>query len=428
MHQRLLTLARSKPVPEHPATIDEIQPLLDMFGHAAAMGEVETAFTTWQDRRVRNRLLWWGSYETALDLVDRLLAAPAFRTGSTEFMRGFLLDQAGMLLVKIGQPSEALHSYRQAVDCLAENPERQLQTLLHLCETQIEVGLFLDARASMRRAKELFAAVPGFPHFRLVGRRGYLACALGSARHADTLLTRAIREAEEQEGEVPGYQCLFLRVRGDLRCAYGQLDTAEADYRAALVLAVDPRWRFTDYEGHLRRGLGDVACRRLRPVEAQTHFAAALDIARRLGYRWLEIETFVARARCALRAADLNGAERDATAAHQLAGAGGWVALQAESLLVLAECLGNRGQLAEQKEAMATAPSHHEVRQPPTERQICPTVRVRAVTAQPDLADPHYWVRLEGQGMRVVRTQPLLGVGQPGKAHYPDVVIMPTSR
>src|SRR5262249_48212448 len=81
----------------------------------------------------------------------------------------------------------------------------------------------------------------------------------------------------------------------------------------------------------------------------------ALDIARRLGYRWLEIETFVARARCALRAADLNGAEQDATAAHQLARAGGWVALQAESLLVLAECLGNRGQLAEQKETMATA-------------------------------------------------------------------------
>jgi hypothetical protein len=71
---------------------------------------------------------------------------PAFRTGSTEFMRGFLLDQAGMLLVKIGQPSEALHSYRQAVDCLAENPERQLQTLLHLCETQIEVGFRVPVR------------------------------------------------------------------------------------------------------------------------------------------------------------------------------------------------------------------------------------------------------------------------------------------
>src|SRR5262249_10202295 len=47
------------------------------------------------------------------------------------------------------------------------------------CETQIEVGLFLDARESLRRGTELFATVPGFPHFRLVGRKGYLATALG---------------------------------------------------------------------------------------------------------------------------------------------------------------------------------------------------------------------------------------------------------
>jgi tetratricopeptide (TPR) repeat protein len=343
MHQRLLALAQAKPVAQHPAAIDEIQPLLDTFGHAAAIGEVETAFATWQDRRVRNRLLWWGSYQTALDLVDRLLTVPAFRSRSTAFMQGFLLDQAGMLLVKIGQPADAVDSYREAVDCLEEHSERQLQTLLHLCETQIEVGLFLDARESLRRATDLFATVPGFPRFRLVGRKGYLATALDSAGHAEALLTQAIREAGEQEGEVPGYRCLFLRIRGDLHCAHDRLDLAEADYGAALALATDERWRFTDYEGHLRRGLGEVACRRLRYAEAKAHFAAALDIARRLGYRWLETETFVAQARCALRAADIDAAETDATTAHDLAQAGGWVALQADSLLVLAECLGSCG-------------------------------------------------------------------------------------
>jgi tetratricopeptide (TPR) repeat protein len=116
------------------------------------------------------------------------------------------------------------------------------------------------------------------------------------------------------------------------------LDAAQADYHAALALATDERWRFTDYEGHLRRGLGEIACQRSHWTEARAHFSAALDIARRLGCRWLETETFAATARCYLRIGDLDGAEKDATIANDYAVEGGWIALEADSLMTLAEC------------------------------------------------------------------------------------------
>jgi tetratricopeptide (TPR) repeat protein len=211
--------------------------------------------------------------------------------------------------------------------------------LLNLAEAQMEVGLFLDATQTIQRAELLFDQLPEFPAYKLTGRKGQLAAAVSSPEQAEEILDSALRQvADFERASPPGFTCLFLRTRGDLRCAHGLLDTAEDDYRTALQQATDSRWRFTDYEGHVRRGLGDLASRRLDEQQANSHFASALDLARRIGYTWLEAEIFVAKAQSALRFGDLAQADKWATEGHALAGAGGWIALAADSLLVKAEC------------------------------------------------------------------------------------------
>ncbi len=344
LHRQLLTLAQAQPVPANPLAIDEIQPLLDVFWHALAIDDVDTAFSAWSDERVHWRLLWWGSYQSALDLVDRLISSPALRARPAQTTKGRLLGEAGILLVKLGQPSQALDAYDEGVACLRADPGRSLELLLDLSEAQMEVGIFHKAEESLKKAERLFDKVPGFPAYKLTGRKGQLATAVGSFQDAENLLAAALRQAENLEHGAPGYTCLFLRTRADLRCSYGQLDAAQTDYEAALQHATDPRWRFLDYEGHLRRGLGDLASRRSDEPAANAHFAAALDIARRIGYHWLEVETFVAKARSALRFENPGEAGKWAVRAYTLAEAGGWVALAAECLLIRAECSRRTGE------------------------------------------------------------------------------------
>ncbi len=346
LHRQLLAQAQAQPVPADPLAIDEIRPLLDVFWHALAIDDVDMAFSAWCDERVHRRLLWWGSYQSALDLVDRLISSPAFRAQSAQTTKGRLLGEAGILLVKLGQPGQAFDAYDEGVACLRTDSERSLELLLDLSEAQMEVGIFHKADETLKRAERLFNDVPGFPPYKLTGRKGQLASALGSFQDAENLLAAALRQAAGLEREDPGYTCLFLRTRADLRCSYGRLDEAQADYEAALQHATDPRWRFADYEGHLRRGLGDLASRRSIEPEANAHFAAALDIARRIGYEWLEVETFVAKARSALRFENPGEAEKYVVRACALAETGGWVALAAECLLIRAECsrrTGGRG-------------------------------------------------------------------------------------
>ncbi len=344
LHRQLLTLAQAQPVPANPLAIDEIQPLLDVFWHALAIDDVDTAFSAWSDERVHWRLLWWGSYQSALDLVDRLISSPALRAQPAQTTKGRLLGEAAILLVKLGQPSQALDAYDEGVACLRTDPKRSLELLLDLSEAQMEVGIFLEADETLKKAERLFSEVPGFPAYKLTGRKGQLATAIGSFQDAENLLAEALQQAVDLERGAPGYTCLFLRTRADLRCSYGQLDAAQTDYEAALQHATDPRWRFLDYEGHLRRGLGDLASRRSSEPEANAHFAAALDIARRIGYHWLEVETFVAKARSALRFENPGEAEKWAVRACTLAETGGWVALAAECLLIRAECSRRRGE------------------------------------------------------------------------------------
>ena len=344
LHRQLLTLAQARPVPASPMAIDEIQPLLDVFWHALAIDDVDTAFTAWCDERVHWRLLWWGSYQSALDLVDSLIGSPALRAQSAQVTKGRLLGEAGMLLVKLGQPGQALDAYDEGVACLHADPQQSLELLLNLSEAQMEVGIFLQAEETLKKAEHLFTEVPGVPAYKLMGRKGQLATALGTLQDAENLLTEALQQAADLERGAPGYTCLFLRNRADLRCSHGQLDEAQADYAAALRHATDPRWHFLDYEGHVRRGLGDLASRRSNEPEANAHFAAALDIARRIGYHWLEVETFAAKARSALRFEKPDEAENWAIRAYTLAERGGWVELAAECLLIRAESSRRRGE------------------------------------------------------------------------------------
>jgi tetratricopeptide (TPR) repeat protein len=345
LHGQLMAMARTKHVVEEPSAVDEIQPLLDVFWHATAMGDLSTAFAAWRDPRVYRRLLWWGNYQVALELVDQMLVAPPLRAEPQAPMKGLLLDEAGILLVKVGKPLDALDAYRDSVNYLRDDPGRLLQALLNYSEAQMEVGLYLDARGTLMQAEALIDKIPEFPRFKLLGRRGYLAAALDSFEFAEALLTEALREAvAEQRGAPPGYQCLFLRIRGDLYCSAGRLSLGEKDYQAALELAVDPRWRFVDYEGHIRRGLGDLASLRAQPSAAMTHFAAALDVARRIGYLWLEAETFAAMARSALHMGNIDSAQHNADRAQTLAKTGGWLAIEAGCLLVKAVTAGRRGE------------------------------------------------------------------------------------
>jgi tetratricopeptide (TPR) repeat protein len=343
VHQQLLSLAQALPVPAAPATIQDIHPLLDVFWHALAIDDAETAYDAWLDDRVHRGLLWWGSYQPALEIVDQLLKSPTYRADTSRVARGRLLGEAAILLVKLGRPQEALQAYSEAIACTASDPERSLKLLLNMSEAQMEVGMFLDAARTLRRADLLFAELPGFPDYKVTGRKGQLAAAVGSPEQAEEILASALRQvADSERASPPGFTCLFLRTRGDLRCANGLLDNAEDDYRAALQKATDPRWRFTDYEGHVRRGLGDLASRRLDEREANSHFASALDAARRIGYRWLEAEIFVAKAQSLLRFDDLKEADKWASEGYALANAGGWIALAADSLLVRAECSRHR--------------------------------------------------------------------------------------
>jgi tetratricopeptide (TPR) repeat protein len=342
LHRQLLTLARSRPVPADPQAIDEIQPLLDVFWHALAVDDADTAFSAWSDERVHWRLLWWGSYQSALDLVDSLIGSAALRAQPAQATTGRLLGEAGMLLVKLGQPGQALDAYQEGLAYLHADPQQSLELLLNLSEAQMEVGIFLQAQETLTKAEHLFAEVPGVPAYKLTGRKGQLSTALGAFQDADDLLTEALRQAANLEQGAPGYTCLFLRNRADLRCWHGQLEAAEGDYAAALRHATDPRWRFLDYEGHLRRGLGDLSSRRSNEREANAHYAAALDIARRIGYHWLEVETFAAKARSAFRFGKPDEAEMWAVRGHTLAEGGGWVALAAECLLIRAECSRRR--------------------------------------------------------------------------------------
>jgi tetratricopeptide (TPR) repeat protein len=344
LHHQLLTLARTRPVPSSPLAINEIQPLLDVFWHALAMDDVDTAFAAWSDERVHWRLLWWGSYQSALDLVDSLISSPALRAQSAQARKGRLLGEAGMLLVKLGQPGEALDAYHEGITCLHADPHRSLELLLNLAEAQMEVGIYLEAEETLKKAEQLFVKVPDVSVYKLTGRKGQLSAALGTFQDAEKLLTEALQQAAYLKRGAPGYTCLFLRNRADLRCLHGQLAAAEADYTAALQHATDPRWHFLDYEGHLRRGLGDLASRRSNEPEANAHFAAALDIARRIGYHWLEVETFVAQARSALRFEKPDEADKWAVRAYCPAERGGWVALAAECLLIRAECSLRRGE------------------------------------------------------------------------------------
>jgi tetratricopeptide (TPR) repeat protein len=339
-----MAMAQTKHVVEEPSALDEIQPLLDVFWHATAMGDLSTAFAAWRDPRVYRRLLWWGNYQVALELVDQMLVAPPLRAEPRVPMKGLLLDEAGILLVKVGKPLDALDAYRDSVNYLRDDPGRLLQALLNYSETQMEVGLYLDARGTLMQAEALIDKIPDFPRFKLLGRRGYLAAALDSFESAEALLTEALREAVAEQRGAPGYQCLFLRIRGDLYCSAGRLSLAEKDYQAALELAVDPRWRFVDYEGHIRRGLGDLASLRAQPSAAMTHFAAALDVARRIGYLWLEAETFAAMARSALHMGNIDSAQHNADRAQTLAKTGGWLAIEAGCLLVKAGTARRRGE------------------------------------------------------------------------------------
>jgi len=339
VHQQLLSLARTLPVPAAPATIQEIHPLLDVFWHALAVDDAETAYAAWLDDRVNRGLLWWGSYQPALEIVDQLLGSPTYRADITRVARGRLLGEAAILLVKLGRPREALQAYSDAITCTESDPERSLKLLLNMSEAQMEVGLFLDAAQTIRRAEALFEQLPEFPAYKLTGRKGQLAAAVSSQELAEEILAAALRQvAGYERTSPPGFTCLFLRTRGDLRCMNGLLDSAEDDYKAALQQATDSRWRFTDYEGHIRRGLGDLASRRQDEQQANNYFASALDLARRIGYTWLEAEIFIAKAQSALRFGDLAQADKWATEGYTLADGGGWVALAADSLLVRAEC------------------------------------------------------------------------------------------
>lgn len=349
LHRALLGWAQMIEVPVNPRTLSDIQPLLDVFWHASAAGDVVAAYATWVDARVHNQLIWWGNYRTNLDLIEDLLASPVFTATS----RGLLLDEAGTLLVKLGQPEDGLESFRQAAAYLTDESRRRFTALLHLAEAQMEVGVFLEARTTLRQALQHCRGVPDLPTYRLTALRAYLAAALSPLRFAELLFARAIDEARRESG-APGFRCLCLRLRADLRVATGQLDAATEDYADALALATDPRWRFIDYEGHAQRGLGDLAVARGQDTAARDHYAAALDIATRTGYRMLEIETSAALARCALLRGRLDEAELVAERAASMAHDDGWLGLDVDSTLTLLRCALERGGHAQARELMAT--------------------------------------------------------------------------
>ena len=350
IHTALLLLAEVDDVPAEPTTILDIQPRLDMFWHALAIDDVDKAYAVWQDDRVHHRLLWWGNYQAGYDLVERLIESPAFRAGRADRTRGFLLDEAGILLAKLGQPVKAINHFQDAADSLGAFPTERLDVLLNLCELQMEAGRYLDARTTLRQATDQRRSVREFAEFKLVGRHGYLAAALDEPEIAERLLTDAIAQSVATENGAPGYRCLFLRIRGDLYVETEQYGKAEHDYRDALGLATDERWKFVDYEGHLRRGLGDLASNGGRPAEARAHYGAAMDIARRTGYQWLEAEVRSAQARDALTQGGPKEADQLASEAVKMARNGGWLGIEIQGLLTMiasALALGLRSEASE---------------------------------------------------------------------------------
>ncbi len=342
IHIELKDRLRLVPLPDMPQTLDDLNTQIEIYHHCIRARLYDEAYKTYRDQGLNRHIFWWGEYTFALELLRPLLEAYKDGTWTTSPDRaGYILQEAGIIVSKSGDPSSALNYHQQSIEAPDEDRALQLKGWLYQSELCMEMGNFDKAEKALEKARkvegEMKESGQTVKEYLVSGCEGYYYAATGRIEDAEKQLMTAIMLCQDKDTGNLAYCCLYLRIRGDLYLNTNRLSEAEADYEKALAISRDPANVFKDYEGHVLRGLGDFYRVTGEYVQAQDRYDQALDIAKNKGYIWLEAEVGIGQARLALANDNLVVASDQANKVLDLLKGKQWFIQQIQAHIVLAK-------------------------------------------------------------------------------------------
>ncbi len=363
IHSELLKYAQRVPFTSEPASLQDMQPFLDLYYHLIGSRQYDRAFsiirTPRQGMRLLNRLFCWGHYSLTYDfLLSPLIDAYQKQQWKPSPEKlSYLFRQAGNVTAKAKSTLEAEHLYNTAIKASSgdlasmTNPVQQ-----YLCELYIEAGRFYLARQVLSELKTLLSQPESYSkYYRIIGREGYINACIGNVPDAISQLTRAIEMAGDSTDGNEGYQCLFYRVLGDLYVNAGSYQDAWDAYENGLSITRESINVFKDYEGHILRGIADIHRLQGNTEAAIQFYTDSLTIGSTTGYLWLEAEALVGVASALLSESEFGASSHKAEEALKIAQTGGWFVPQIQSHIILAQTAINDGNLAKASEHIIAA-------------------------------------------------------------------------
>ncbi|HEX77105.1 MAG TPA: tetratricopeptide repeat protein [Dehalococcoidia bacterium] len=302
-HLALRDYTAGLPVPDEPQTIEDLEPLFELFHQCLGARLYNEAFEVYGRGKMDITLLYWGHYDANRQLVEPLITAfeqtpPVWDAAPHQRIR--LWYVSAQLHARSGQTEQAIHRLKAAIAAHQDSKGTKKETLStgwrYLTEVLIQCGDLNGARASLtefhaveealkrRRKSDLF-----------MGLSGWCSLELGDVKSAAENLSAALSTSRERYTPRTRMECLWLCKLGDLHLRTDQLEQAFSNYKNALTISVAKKYR--DWEGHALRGFGDFY-RLVRNYEsAEKYYRHALYVAEGTGYQYLEAEVCVGLAR-----------------------------------------------------------------------------------------------------------------------------------
>jgi tetratricopeptide (TPR) repeat protein len=343
-HCALKDYAQGLPMPDHPHTLQDYEPLVQACHHCLRVGLYREAYQIYRRNNMDNALRWWGQYAQANELLEQLRAAtqgdvPAWQC--ERWQKSWVENETALLAALRGDMGRAVERFRRSVQLDAESGDGSGESASwqNLASVLTQRGDFREALKALERARILEAMLGRFEkEDMLAGLEGVCRMELGQAQASYDLLSGALHISQQR----PNLRavCYWTWRMGDLFLRAARRERGRQMHDSARQLAQQEQFR--DYEGHALRGLGDADRLHRRYEEARTHYTAALRLARTLGNPYLENEVRMGEARLAEAEGNAGEAQIQARQVMEQAEESGFhvQATEAHLLLTRIACAG----------------------------------------------------------------------------------------
>lgn len=363
-HERIRDYFAAVPPPEKVTTLEDLNPVIELYHHTVRSGRYDEAFEWFHDRLAKPLYYQFGAYQLRIELLYALFPHGEDRSPELkdESARAWTLNELANSYSRSGQPTKALSLFERGNN-IAENRDNKANLGIvsgNFASNQLKIGSLQSADANLRRRIALCQAIED--EFReAIGHQeiGRLLAYRGVWTEAERESNRALELFEKNnkiqaQGVVWAYRALtaLLRVReGDT----GTKKTALSAAGRSLELANDTAresgylYPIRDYiRAHWLLGAAHRVNGNLD--ESERYLTESLTRCRTINLVESEADILLDLARLRVEQGQTDEAVRLADEALRISDRCGYVLQGADIRLFLAERARERGDLTEARD------------------------------------------------------------------------------